>query len=169
MRSLLLLTIGLAAAQFGPALPGAQDAFSAQQEKTIPGNNPMMLCDDVEVHEVTISSLDVLPNPPEPGSALNIEAVGTVHKAVTNGSYVQVSVKWGYVGLLNQRFDLCDGLKEVNLSCPLAKGTQAHVTKQVELPREIPPGKYHVEARAYSEDGEPLICLEATVQMKLKV
>ncbi len=40
--------------------------------------------------------------------------------------------------MINQKADLCDQIKNVDLECPLKKG-ETILTKEVDLPKEIPP------------------------------
>ena len=51
---------------------------------------------------------------------------------------MHLQVKFGLITLINQEADLCDQVKNVELECPLKKGDLA-LTKEVELPRQIPP------------------------------
>lgn len=81
---------------------------------------------------------------------------------------------------MNTQANLCEQVSNVDLSCPIKKG-KTTITKDVELPKEIPPvsfkplqdyvdanpipqGKYTVFADAYTKDKKKIICLEATVQ-----
>lgn len=84
------------------------------------------------------------------------------------------------IRLVNTQADLCEQVSNVDLSCPIEKG-KTTITKDVELPKEIPPvgvpltseylvklikpqGKYSVFADAYTKGGKKIICLEATIQ-----
>ncbi len=49
-----------------------------------------------------------------------------------------LQVKYGLIRLINQEADLCEQIKSVGLECPLKKG-QTNFTKDVEIPKEIPP------------------------------
>jgi hypothetical protein len=51
---------------------------------------------------------------------------------------VNVEVKWGVITLVKQTMDLCDQIENVDLKCPLEKGRMT-LTKQVDLPKQIPP------------------------------
>jgi len=72
------------------------------------------------------------------GKSLLIKATGTLNEPIEKGAYVLLTVKYGLITILNQSVDLCDQLHEVDLSCPLKKG-QMTLTKEVDLPRQIPP------------------------------
>ncbi len=53
------------------------------------------------------------------------------------------------------------------MKCPIEKG-DITFEKEVELPKQIPPGKYTVFADAKTKDDEDVItCLTATVEFKV--
>lgn len=72
------------------------------------------------------------------GKPLVIKASGTLLEKVDKGATVNLEVKWGLITLIQQTVDLCDQLKNVDLTCPLKKGKMV-LTKQVDLPKQIPP------------------------------
>jgi len=132
----------------------------------VPGDNPLTFCradhsDDLLVLE----HVNLTPNPPKAGSTLTIEAVGTLLEDVEEGAYVILQVKYGLIRLVNTQANLCDQVSNVDLKCPIKKG-KTTITKDVELPKEIPPGTYTVFADAYTVDKEKIICLEATVTFR---
>ena len=74
-------------------------------------------------------------------------------------------MKYGLITIIKQTADLCDTVKNVDLKCPIDDG-ETELTKEVDLPKQIPPGKYSVIADAYTEDDEKITCLTATVEFK---
>jgi len=96
------------------------------------------------------------------GTNLTITATGTFHSDIETGAKVHLTVKYGLITIVRQTADLCDAIEKVNLSCPLKKGTMT-LTKDVELPKEIPPGKYTVLADVVTKDDDKITCLTATV------
>lgn len=72
------------------------------------------------------------------GTELVIKAVGTVYETIEEGAYVNLSVKYGLIRLINTKADLCEQIKNVDLECPIEKGIIS-ITKSVDLPKEIPP------------------------------
>lgn len=54
------------------------------------------------------------------------------------GAYIQLQVKYGLIRLINTKVDLCEQVKNVDIECPIKKG-KTKITKDVELPKEIPP------------------------------
>ena len=79
---------------------------------------------------------------------------------------MHLTVKYGLITIIRQTADLCDTIQKVDLACPLKKDEETHLTKAVELPREIPPGKYSVIADVYNKDEKKVTCLTATVEFK---
>lgn len=135
----------------------------ANQDLKVPGESPLEFCpNDHSQDVVTIDSVDLSPNPPEAGQELIITASGTVSKPILEGAYVNLQVKYGLIRLISTTADLCEQIGNVDLECPIEKGPLA-ITKSVELPNEIPPGKYTVLADVYTADDEPITCLTATV------
>jgi hypothetical protein len=51
---------------------------------------------------------------------------------------MHLQVKYGLITLINQEADGCDTIGKADLECPLDKGEMT-LTKDVALPREIPP------------------------------
>ncbi|QPG77003.1 Phosphatidylglycerol/phosphatidylinositol transfer protein [Brettanomyces nanus] len=124
----------------------------------IPGESPLELCDADISQLLTLSSVRMDPVPPERGQNLTISAVGTLSKLVESGAYVDVDVSYGYIKIIHQTYDLCDELPQVDMTCPLKRGYYK-IEKEVEIPKEVPPGKYLVVARAYTKDDELITCL----------
>jgi len=96
------------------------------------------------------------------GQTLVISATGNLTEPVDAGAKVHLQVKYGLITLINQEADLCDQVKNVDLKCPLDEG-QTTLTKEVNLPKQIPPGKYTVLADVTSKDGNKITCLTAQV------
>ena len=76
---------------------------------------------------------------------------------------MHLQVKYGLITLINQEAQLCDYVKEVDLNCPLKKG-DLELGKQVNIPKEVPPGKYTVLADVFTKDQDKITCLNAQVQ-----
>ncbi|GBC09758.1 hypothetical protein RclHR1_00910008 [Rhizophagus clarus] len=100
------------------------------------------------------------PDPPLKGKQLKIDAAGYLKEQVGEGSYIDVTVKLGLIKLLQKRFDLCEESQKVNKPCPLEQGDQQLLTT-IDLPKEIPPGKYIVDALVYTPDNRRIACLKA--------
>jgi hypothetical protein len=132
--------------------------------EAVPGSNPLTYCQKEHQDDILIlDHVNLSPNPPEKGKTLSIEAVGTLLEDVEEGAYVVLQVKYGLIRLVNTEADLCEQVSNVDLKCPIKKG-KTTITKDVELPKEIPPGTYTVFADAYTKGGEKkIVCLEATV------
>lgn len=76
---------------------------------------------------------------------------------------MNLQVKYGLITIIKQTADLCETVKNVDLKCPIEKG-ETSLTKDVDLPKQIPPGKYSVVADVYSKDEDKITCLKATVE-----
>lgn len=97
------------------------------------------------------------------GDNLTFTASGTFSETIEAGATVHLQVKYGVITILRQEADLCETVKEVGLECPLEKGDMT-LTKSVELPKTIPPGKYTVHADVRTKDDKRITCLNAAVQ-----
>lgn len=146
----------------GLKLQNPFDLEPLQGGEPVPGESPFTLCDADLPRLLDIEYIKVDPNPPEKGKNLTIEASGTLKKQVDEGAFVEVDVRYGYIRLVNEKFDLCEQIEHVDMECPLEKGPQT-IKKVVELPNEVPPGRYLVNARAFTKEEELITCLSATV------
>ncbi|CAK7203647.1 Phosphatidylglycerol/phosphatidylinositol transfer protein [Sporothrix eucalyptigena] len=135
----------------------------AREDLKVPGKSPLEFCPSDHSNDIlTIKSVDLSPNPPLAGVELVINAVASVSKTIEQGAYVNLQVKYGLIRLISTTADLCEQIQNVELECPIEKGLIS-IVKSVDLPREIPPGKYTVLADVYTVDDEPVTCLTATV------
>ncbi|KFY60497.1 hypothetical protein V496_05315 [Pseudogymnoascus sp. VKM F-4515 (FW-2607)] len=143
-----------------------QTALVDDVDKKIPGISPLEHCTAEFAGDIlTLEHVNLNPNPPLAGQTLVIEALGTFKEDIGEGAYVVLQVKYGLIKLLSTTADLCEQIKEVDLECPLKAG-QTKITKEVDLPSQIPPGKYTVTADVFTKDDRQITCLSATVQFK---
>lgn len=105
------------------------------------------------------------PSSPHSGKTLTVTAKGNLTASVKAGAYINLQVKYGLITIIKQTADLCDTVKNVDLKCPIEDG-ETKLTKEVDLPKQIPPGKYSVIADAYTKDDEKITCLTAMVEFK---
>ncbi|KAF2805497.1 uncharacterized protein BDZ99DRAFT_466488 [Mytilinidion resinicola] len=161
----LLASLTLASAAFAVASPAPAwlpSQVSINEDFPVPGDNPLYFCSDPADDVLTIENVDLNPNPPEKGKTLSITAKGTLNEAIEDGAKVHLQVKYGLITLINQEADLCEQVKQVDLECPLDKGKLV-LLKDVDLPKEIPPGKYTVLADVFTKDNDKITCLTAQV------
>ncbi|ODQ79763.1 hypothetical protein BABINDRAFT_161463 [Babjeviella inositovora NRRL Y-12698] len=169
---ILALTAVISTTTTALSLPlvGAFDTIKGQSlfnlpgndNKPIPGDSPMSVCDASEPQLLELKSLTISPNPPLRGENMTISAVAYLSKDIAEGAYVEVDVFYGYIKLLHQTYDLCEQIGEVDMECPLKAGEYT-IIKQVAIPDQVPPGKYVVNARAFTEEDDYITCLSATV------
>ncbi|WEW59550.1 Phosphatidylglycerol/phosphatidylinositol transfer protein [Emydomyces testavorans] len=164
--TLLLSPTALAAAS--PSLWNDQSPIQIDGDVRVPGENPLTFCTPPKDDILTIERVDLFPNPPLPGKTLTIKAVGTFSKQVDEGAKVLLQVKYGLIRLINQTADLCEQIQNVDMQCPLKKG-KMEFTKDIDLPRDIPPGHYTVTADVISKDDEKITCLQAAVTFEFRI
>ncbi|KUI53767.1 Phosphatidylglycerol/phosphatidylinositol transfer protein [Cytospora mali] len=158
---LIALSAGVAHAGFG--LNFGSNKVTVNEDLKIPGNSPLELCPKAHDDDIlSIEKVDLVPNPPKAGEDLVIKASGTLDESVEEGAYVVLQVKYGLIRLISTKADLCEQVQNVDMECPIEKG-DITITKTVELPKEIPNGKYTVLADVYTKDDEPITCLTAQV------
>ncbi|AMD19069.1 HBR168Cp [Eremothecium sinecaudum] len=128
--------------------------------RKIPGGSPISTCDVQNDQILTMKYLHISPNPPERGANLTITASGILEEDVEEGAYVELEVHLGLIKLLSLTLDLCELLEDnkLSVSCPL-EAARYKIEKVVEIPKQVPPGVYTVQARAYTEDGDEIVCL----------
>lgn len=106
--------------------------------KPVPGQSPMLICDLDAPQLLEITYLKINPNPPKKGADLFIEGEGFLAETITEGAFVEVEVRYGFIRLVKETIDLCEQLGKADKSCPLDRGV-IKFAKSVELPGEIPP------------------------------
>jgi len=113
---------------------------------------------------IQIDSIDVSPDPPQPGKDLTVLVKATALERLEEGAYADVTVKLGLIKLLKKQFDLCEEARNANttVQCPVEEGSY-EVTQTVALPKEIPKAKFVVEVRGYTVEDEPMLCLDLHV------
>ncbi|KAJ3261032.1 Phosphatidylglycerol/phosphatidylinositol transfer protein [Boothiomyces macroporosus] len=109
-------------------------------------------------------TLALLPDPPVRGEKLTIQLKGQLKEKVDQSSVAQVRVKLGFIQLVDQPFDLCEQIGQVGKECPLEKG-ELVVEHTVDIPAQVPPGKYNIHVTGTNQDQLPITCLDATFRM----
>jgi len=115
---------------------------------------------------LTVKYMNFDPNPPIKGDNLTFEFQGFLKEEVGEGSIVELSVKYGAIKLLNKKYDLCELAPQIDKECPLQAG-EITIQKTVQLPDDIPPGKYNVLAKIHTADDRPVACVNGVVVFKV--
>ncbi|CAN9100574.1 unnamed protein product [Alternaria alternata] len=152
LTTLLLAALSAVSVSASPSWMGG-DQVTIQEEYKVPGDNPLYFCGDPANDLLKIEKVDLSPNPPKPGETLSIKATGDFKEEVGEGFTMHLQVKMQ---------DGCETIKKGDLECPLKKGEMS-LTKDVDLPREIPPGQYTVLADVLTKDGDKITCLTAKI------
>ncbi|WFD42669.1 meiotic recombination [Malassezia psittaci] len=110
--------------------------------------------DEVAVH---VESIELSPESPQRGRNLTVHGKATLASEADFGTYVDVSVRVGFLRVFSQRVDVCEALRENNaeVQCP-AKPGHYDVTHTALLPSQIPPAKYNVHVEGRTHDDKPL-------------
>lgn len=137
--------------------------FPGADDKPVPGDSPIIQCEASVPQLLALQKVIISPNPPARGQNLTFIATGFLKEDVTEGAYVEVEVRYGFIKLIHQTFDLCEEITKVDMECPINKGEQV-IKKEVEIPDEVPPGKYSVIARAYTAEDKFITCLTANIE-----
>ncbi|KAL1800396.1 hypothetical protein ACET3X_000738 [Alternaria dauci] len=161
LTTLLLAALSAVSVSASPSWMGG-DQVTIKEEYKVPGDNPLYFCGDPADDLLKIEKVDLSPNPPKPGETLSIKATGNFKEEVGEGFKMHLQVKYGIITLINQNADGCETIKKGDLECPLKKGEMS-LTKDVELPREIPPGQYTVLADVFTKEGDKITCLTAKI------
>ncbi|EPQ60742.1 hypothetical protein GLOTRDRAFT_124488 [Gloeophyllum trabeum ATCC 11539] len=116
---------------------------------------------------VQVPALTLSPDPPQPGYNLTVDFDATVSDVIQVGAYIWVEVKLGYIVLIRKTFDLCEQATQLDAQyeCPLAAGDYT-VHHEIELPKEIPPGKFVVTAKGHNPDDSPLFCVKEDISFR---
>ncbi|KAJ7136754.1 ML domain-containing protein [Mycena epipterygia] len=120
-----------------------------------------------ESDAVQILSISVSPDPPKIGAELTVTIDAEVMQTIEDGATADVLVKVGRIKLLEQTFDLCEEAQKANatISCPVEPGVYS-IVQTVELPKEVPKLKYVIAVRGYTQDEDPMVCVDLTVQFR---
>jgi hypothetical protein len=145
-----------------PSLFGSQQPLSDDEELQVPGENPFVFCEAPDDYLLNLTKVDLDPNPPKAGHSLSISAEGKLSKTVRKGAKLHLIVKYGLITLIKTEEDLCDQLDNADMPCPIKKG-DVIFSKDENLPKQIPPGDYTVEARVYTKEKEDITCLKASI------
>ncbi|KAG0134423.1 phosphatidylinositol transfer protein [Tuber indicum] len=131
--------------------------------KEIPGENPLKYCHEDHSRDIfTIEKVNLTPNPPIRGKPVTIQVVGMLKDKVSQGAHVDVTVKYGLITLMKKSLNICDHVDELGLECPIDQG-KLTLTKVIDIPKLIPPGKYTLKCNVAIAGDKPMTCLTGTI------
>jgi len=118
----------------------------------------------LETDAIQLDTIEVSPDPPQPGKDLTVKVTGTAQEVIQEGAYADVTVKLGLVKILTKTFYVCEEARNANatVQCPVQKGKYT-VEQTVALPKEIPKAKFTVDVRGYTVDDEDMLCLQLKI------
>jgi hypothetical protein len=127
MRVLTFLLVALLAL-ISVALSTPINTISSQQTFNSCGNS------EDSFH---FQMLEVTPDPPKTASQLQVHVKGYLKETIAPGSYALVQVKIGLIKLIDAKFDVCEELPKINMTCPIQPGEQ-DILRVADIPREVP-------------------------------
>ncbi|KAH6582606.1 hypothetical protein BASA60_001851 [Batrachochytrium salamandrivorans] len=144
------------------ACPGSLPSawFAAQNQDTLDSATNCGVEGDI----LTLSRFELSPDPPQRGNPLNILLDGLLSEPVGKGAVAQVTVKLGFIQIIDHPYDLCDQVSAVDLECPIPAGPIS-VKKAFDIPHELPPGHYRINVNVHTADERHIGCLSADFRM----
>ncbi|KAI7785915.1 phosphatidylglycerol phosphatidylinositol transfer protein [Diaporthe eres] len=131
----------------------------------IPGENSFSFCKgDRSFDAITITHVDLVPNPPIWGQDLVVSAVATVNEPIVQGAVVDVKVKFISSVVYHKQFDVCEELGKIGHKCPVAEGTVLY-NETWPIPKGFPHGTYGINAFARYPGGHPISCVDGKLKM----
>ncbi|KAH6570012.1 hypothetical protein BASA81_009730 [Batrachochytrium salamandrivorans] len=134
--------------------------FAAQNQDTLDSATNCGVEGDI----LTLSRFELSPDPPQRGNPLNILLDGLLSEPVGKGAVAQVTVKLGFIQIIDHPYDLCDQVSAVDLECPIPAGPIS-VKKAFDIPHELPPGHYRINVNVHTADERHIGCLSADFRM----
>ncbi|KIM48128.1 hypothetical protein M413DRAFT_439848 [Hebeloma cylindrosporum] len=161
--SLLVASLGLAAGVLALSTPFQQQLNSLDGPVHTTNSWGYEDC-GLDTDPIQIDSIEVSPDPPQPGQDLTVKVKAKVTEVIEEGAYADVTVKLGLVKLLHKRFDVCEEARAANASvrCPVQPGPYT-VEQTVALPKEIPKAKFTVDVLGYTAEEGDMLCLKLKV------
>lgn len=135
--------------------------------------------DEIALH---VESIELTPESPQRGHNLTVHGKATLSTRADVscvlrqfGTYIDLSVRVGFLRIFSQRIDVCEALREneVEVQCPAAPG-HYDVSHTVFLPSQVPPGrftyypaKYSVHVEGQTHEEKPLTCMDIVVSFSV--
>ncbi|WP_455361824.1 ML domain-containing protein [Streptomyces sp. SYSU K21746] len=128
---------------------------------------------------LTIDSMTATPTTPAPGKDLQITITGTTSADITDGAYIDVTVKLGLIKLLRKQFDLFAELRAssttvgqaaVNMTVDQQKDStipagEFTLTYTFALPKEMPRARFDVSAEFWNADDADIATIGCQLDM----
>ena len=109
-------------------------------------------------------SLLLLPDPPQKGQSLQVKLTGYLKEAVVQGATAHVKVKLGFISLLDQDFDVCNEIHQIDKECPVPQGDFV-LEKTFDIPAAVPSGHYRIHIETKNANGHPIQCANADFRL----
>ncbi|OEJ30056.1 ML domain-containing protein [Streptomyces subrutilus] len=122
-----------------------------------------------------IQHISITPDPPKQGAVLKAVITATVQEEMTDGAYIDVTVKLGLIKLFSKTYNLFEKLKgdtSEGWSLTATPGVAGEPIKpgDIELTltrdlKDVPHAKFTVQARAFTAADDDLAAIDFTVDL----
>jgi len=112
--------------------------------------------------QLEIGSVTIVPDPPQIGAPLHVEANGTLLEVVTGGN-VSIVLYWGAIKIFDKSLPLCSILIPP-FQCPVKEGPVSIKVDET-IPKNAPSGSYSGTVKAVDSVGQELLCIALKFQL----
>eukprot|EP00033_Pygsuia_biforma_P000127 GCRY01000162.1.p2 GENE.GCRY01000162.1~~GCRY01000162.1.p2 ORF type:complete len:166 (+),score=27.97 GCRY01000162.1:67-498(+) len=105
-----------------------------------------------------IQNVDIIPNPPKAGDAVNVTISGSLKETITEGS-LHIKVKYGFLTVLKTEKSICHFEK-----CPIIAGPWSQ-SADATIPKSAPKGHYTAEVKGTNQNNEEIFCVEVDMHL----
>lgn len=115
-------------------------------------------CDDFD-NKIVLHEVDLSPSPLKGGAPMKFKLNATLPFDIKEDAYIKGEAKYLFIKVPIPKTELCD-----HTTCPVKKG-DIHVEETEVIPDNYPEGTYNVRLEAYNSPDEPLLCVNAEVEL----
>ncbi|MGW0332193.1 ML domain-containing protein [Streptomyces sp. NPDC003011] len=132
----------------------------------------------LETDAMQVGSVDVTPDPPQPGAIWTVNLRTTVREEIKEGAYLEVRVNLGLVKIMTRTYDLfaklrgegADDSVTLTLDPPVENGVispgEAVLTASLALASDVTRAPFTVLVAGYTADDDNLIKLKFKVSFE---
>lgn len=123
---------------------------------------------NAESNTFHLDTLEITPDPPVKGKELIVMVEGSLDTEISQGSSMDIVVKFNRITLLKRRLDFCDELENASgspVKCPIAAGPKKWII-HVDLPSQIPSGRYSADIQLTDQKNRSAFCAQAKILLQ---
>ncbi|KAJ3436566.1 phosphatidylglycerol/phosphatidylinositol transfer protein [Anaeramoeba flamelloides] len=114
------------------------------------------LCDSSDDYELTVTSVNITPDPPHVGDSVTASIDGSLSKVI-NGGTVKILIKYNGITILNTSAPLCSDPDD--FECPHPSG-KFRIKKTIQIPEFTPAGKYSGIISINDNNSKKVTCVD---------